>query len=138
MTLAAAAEGAQPQDEGSRRSRESHDVAEEAKARRAPSRPDSARRADRDWSSSSARRRRARGVAVAAPGRGGGGGGGPRRRRVVGVADGRGSSLEAEDLGLGGALGFGVRRLERSRKGEDAAGSRRLMAAVGEGKRACL
>lgn len=136
MTLAAAAEGAQPQAEGSRRSRESHDVAEEAKARRAPSRPDSARRADRDWSSSSARRRRARGVAVAAPGRGGGGG--PRRRRVVGVAEGRGSSLEAEDLGLGGALGFGVRRLERSRKGEETAGSRRLMAAVGGGKRACL
>ena len=40
--------GEQPQAEGSRRRSDSHDEAEAAKARRARSRPDSARRAERD------------------------------------------------------------------------------------------
>jgi len=121
--------GEQPQAEGSRKRSDSHDEAEAAKARSARSRPDSARRAERDWSTSNARRRRPRGVRVGAPLPG------LRRPRGVGVGAWSGVLEAVKNCGEGGTslgLGLGVRRLERSRKGE-AAGSPRLMA-DGEGR----
>lgn len=142
MAVADAA-GGQPQAEESRSRRESHDEAEAAKARRARSRPDSARRAERDWSSSRARRRRARGVRVAAPARGflrpmGVGVAAPAwgllRARGVGVGVGSGVLEAVKKSGEGElGLGFGVPRLETSRKGGSVS-SQRFMATE-EGRR---